>query len=177
MSRRREGGECVGKGRGAWVWRALCLRQAARGRAPAGRSKSPNTRLQQAQLQTNRVLNRRKTQGTFLTNTNTSRSPLLGDRGCRGIVDRARRLEPAAHLGHTHVFVFRSAAARAQHTASPALAPPPPCASTFCFLNCCWRPTYRWLATSCASSTPLRSSSRKQHVAAPSIRTTLRTSS
>ena len=31
MSRRREGGECVGKGRGAWVWRALCLRQAARG--------------------------------------------------------------------------------------------------------------------------------------------------
>ena len=38
VSRRREGGECVGKGRGAWVWRALCLRQAARGRAPAGRS-------------------------------------------------------------------------------------------------------------------------------------------
>jgi len=38
VSRRREGGECVGKGWGAWVWRALCLRQAARGRAPAGRS-------------------------------------------------------------------------------------------------------------------------------------------
>ena len=31
MSRRQEGGECVGKGWGAWVWRALCLRQAARG--------------------------------------------------------------------------------------------------------------------------------------------------
>ena len=38
MGRRREGGECVGKGWGAWVWWALCLRQAARGRAPAGRS-------------------------------------------------------------------------------------------------------------------------------------------
>ena len=34
MSRRREGGECVGKGWGAWVWRALCLRQAAR--SPGG---------------------------------------------------------------------------------------------------------------------------------------------
>jgi hypothetical protein len=31
VSRWREGGECVGKGWGAWVWRALCLRQAARG--------------------------------------------------------------------------------------------------------------------------------------------------
>ena len=31
VSWRREGGECVGKGWGAWVWRALCLRQAARG--------------------------------------------------------------------------------------------------------------------------------------------------
>jgi len=29
---------CMGKGWGAWVWRALCLRQAARGRAPAERS-------------------------------------------------------------------------------------------------------------------------------------------